>query len=162
MSEAVWRDGGVIHFAVPSEVVADTFLVLAPAHSNWVCFVMEDMSQVLEVGDMKPEVRDTFHLDFEAMREGMRKGHNTAEHESRLKRGTEDYLSGLIYGTMQPTELSAMADDLDGILSVFVMSDNSETGKGLIASWSMWLEAARKFVLPHEGIAPNMVRTVKE
>lgn len=159
----LWRDDGVINFIVPPVIAANTFLVLAPAHSSWLCFLMEDLSAALEPSDVPEAVQEQFHVGLEDMREGMAKSHKVAgEHQSRVKRGTEDMFPGMIYGTMHPAELSALADDLAAIIPVFALGDSSEAGKEMMQAWGIWIEGAKKYVRAYEAVAPVVQRTVKE
>jgi hypothetical protein len=123
---------------------------------------MEDMASTLCESDVEENIKEQFHVAFDTMRDGMVKAHNSFEHKSRMNRGTEDMFPNMVYGTMHPSELSALADDLMHIMSVFAMTDNSDAGQRLMSSWGLWVEAAKKFVRPNEAFGPLTIGMVKE
>jgi hypothetical protein len=159
---AVWRHDGVINYCVPPSVAAYTFTVLAISHSSWLCFLLEDMASILTEGDLEPDVKDQFHISMEKLQKAMQKGHEVKKFKPRMNRGTVDYLDGWLYGTMHPTELAALADDLIPIAAAFAMSDQSEAGAKVLGAWALWVEAAKRYVRPSEQLSMYGSRAVRE
>ncbi len=153
---SVWRDDGVINYKIPAQLAANTFIVLAAQHSSWLCFLLEDMASVLRQDDVNSSVAADYSVNMSTLSEKLIKSHRAEPHSSRMERLTGD----IVRGTMHPSELAALADDLEVLMAAFsVIRDESETATVFKQAWGLWIEGAKKFVRPSEAIPTMMIGT---
>lgn len=147
---SLWRHDGMIEYILPPHVAVNTFISIAAQHSSWLCFLTEDFASVLSNGDVEGGMAQKYHVDIDTLSKGLRKSHDTAEQGSRIRRGTTAYLDGMLYGTMHPAELAALADDLTTIAIAYAITGQTDSGKSLTQSWKFWMDGAKEFVEPQE------------
>ena len=149
----IWRHDGVIHFTLPPIMAVHTFLALAAQRGPWLCFFVEDLAATLVAEDATEEMRTKFHVDVLTLAKGVLKQHESVIGESRIKRGTDDFLPGMLYGTMHPAELAALADEVSTVIAMYAIGAKSEAGKALAHDLGLWVEGAKKYTRPIEQVA---------
>lgn len=145
----VWRNDGVIEYIISSDTLINTFFATVLRHDEWICELVNEFT-LASTEDLAPQWGEMLTMLKEGLL-GSGGAHGSLRvEESRLKAGTEDYLPGMFYGTMHPTELWMLASRAEEEIDKLQAMGMDQAQLGTIRCWG---EAAKKFVRPGEALA---------
>lgn len=154
----VWRNDGVIEYVIPASTLVNTFFAIVIRHVKWLCQLVDELALVTTQDNAPSAIDERQSKILVAIKKGLfasDKSHALIEEsQSRLKVGTDDYFPGMFYGTMHPTELAVLADEIEGVMENITITN--EEGREALDSIIVWRDAAKKFVRPSEKMGSMM------